>query len=134
MKQEEIALFVDNKHDIPKVAKVLDRTEDACRQKLKDLGISIKNLPNRSYVIFPKPDADLRREFVKKLMPKIEQALTRCLKSKELKPEHYDHLIRLIRASASMFRALERLQTGAELLDIWKGEVDEELEDADQKG
>jgi len=133
-KQEEIALLVENKHNIKRVAKLLERTEEACRQKLKDLGISIKNLPNRSYVIFPKPDADLRREFVKKLMPKIEKALDKCLKSKELKPEHYDHLIRLIRASASMFRALERWQTGAELLDIWKGEADEELEDADQLG
>jgi len=133
-KQEDIALLVENKHDIKKVAKLLERTEDACRQKLKDLGISIKNLPNRSYVIFPKPDADLRRKFVKKLMPKIEAALVRCLKAMDLKPEHYDHLIRLIRASASMFRALERWQTGAELLDIWKGEVDEELEDANKKG
>jgi len=50
--KQEIALLVEHKHDIPKVAKLLERTEDACRQKLKDLGISIKNLPNRSYVIF----------------------------------------------------------------------------------
>lgn len=69
---------------------------------------------------------------MKKLMPKIEKALDRCLKAKKLKPEHYDHLIRLIRASASMFRALEAWQTGAERLDIWKGEVEEELEDADR--
>jgi hypothetical protein len=71
---------------------------------------------------------------VKKLMPKIEKALDGCLKAREPKPEHYDHLIRLIRASASMFRALGKWQTGAELLDIWKGEVEEDLEDADKKG
>ena len=38
-KQEEIALLVENKHDIKKVAKLLERTEEACRRKLKDLGI-----------------------------------------------------------------------------------------------
>ena len=128
----EIALLVENKHDIPKVARLLARSEEACRQELKRLGIPIKNVPFGTYVIFPKADADLRRQFVKRLMPKLEEAMDKCLEAKELKPEHYGHLIRMIRASAAMFNALEKWQTGAEMLDIWK--VEEEEEDADQPG
>ena len=129
-KHLEIAVLVENKHDVPKVAKLLGRTEEACYKQLERLGISIKNVEKPTCVIFPKADADLRREFVKKLMPKLEKVLDKCLKSKDLQPEHYDHLIKLIKASAAMFKALEAWQTGAERLDIWRSE--EEEEDADQ--
>lgn len=123
---QEVALLVQNRHKIKKVAKVLGRSEEACRQQLKRLGIPIKNVPSGTYIIFPKADADLRRQLVKRLMPKLEKALDKCLKAKELKPRDYDYLIRMIRASAAMFNALEKWQTGAEMLDILKGKAEED--------
>ena len=58
---------------------------------------------------------------MKKLLDKVDKA-------EYLAPEIINDLAKIVRAIAALFNAMEKWQTGEEMLEIWRGEIAEDTE------
>jgi len=61
------------------------------------------------------------REACKKLLEKVDKA-------DDLEPENINDLAKIVRATAALFNSMEKWQTGEEMLEIWRGEIEEDAE------
>jgi len=132
----EVAVLVENRHDLDKAAKLLGRTREACRKELQRLGLSKTGQKGKNSVavvmVFPEAQIDLRRAVVKQVLPRLKKLFDKIDKADELAPETINDLAKIVRATAALLNALEKWETGEEMLEIWRAE--EEEEDADQPG
>ena len=133
---KELALLVLNRHDLSKAAEILGRTEEACRLKLYRLGlamgVNLKKASPQIMLVFPREQIESRKAVIKQVQPRLKKLLDKIDKSDELAPETVNDLAKVVRALAALLTALEKWQTGEEMLQIWAHEVEEE--DDDQPG
>jgi len=122
---KEIAVLVENRDDLDKAAKLLGRSRAACQKQLERLGLSILRQKGKIFLVFPERQIDCRRAVVKQVMPRLKTLLEKIDKTEDLTPETISDLAKIVRAMATLFNALEKWQTGEEMLEIWKGEVKE---------
>ena len=133
----DLAILVMYRHDLKKAAEILGRSEDACRQKLYRLGllmgVNLKKDSPQIMLVFPKEYIERRKVIIKHALPRLKKLLGKVDKLDDLSPETINALSKVVRATAALFNAIERWQTGEEMLQIWAHELEEEEEeDADQ--
>jgi|GEM_PF-4327404 len=131
---KDIAVLVQHRDDLDKAAKFLGRSREACKKELQRLGLSLGGTIEKNsgvvVMVFPGPQIDLRRTVVKEVLPRLKLLLEKNDKAEDLTPETINDLAKIVRSMAALFNALEKWQTGEEMLEIWRGEVKEEPEDA----
>ena len=138
---KEIAILVANRADLDKAAKILGRTKESCSKKLYRLGllmgVNLKKESAKIMMVFPKEYVDRRKAIIKQAMPRLKKLLRKVDKLEDLDPETINSLSKVVRAMASLFNAVEKWESGEEMLKIWAHEVEEEegeeLEDAPSK-
>ena len=79
-------------------------------------------------MVFPRPQIDLRRAVVKQVMPRLKKLLDKVDKADDIAPENINDLAKIVRAIAALFNSMEKWQTGEEMLEIWRGEIEEDAE------
>ena len=136
---KELALLVLNRHDLSKAAEILGRTEEACRLKLYRLGlamgVNLKKQTLQIMLVFPREQIERRKAVIKQVLPRFRKLLEKIDKLDDLSPETVNALSKVVRALAALLNAVEKWETGEEMLQIWAHEVeDEEEEDDDQPG
>lgn len=128
-KNQEVAILVENRHDIKKAARLLGRTEGACYKQLQRLGFSkIRQRKNLVVMVFPRQQIDLRRAIVEQVLPRLKKLLDKIDKAEDLAPESINDLAKIVRATAALFNALEKWETGEEMLEIWRGGAEESVD------
>ena len=131
----DLAMLVMYRNDLGKAAKILGRTEDACRQKLYRLGlkvgVNLKKQTPQIMMVFPKEYIERRKVIIKHALPRLKKLLGKIDKLDDLSPDTVNTLSKVVRAMASLFNAIEKWETGEEMLQIWAHEVEEEGEEVD---
>jgi len=119
---KEIAILVENRHDLDRVAELLGRTKEACRKELERLGLSKIGHSEKFLVVFPQPQIDRRKEVIRQSLPRLKTLLMKIVKQREdLTPENMKDLAKIVRAMAALFNAVEKWETGKELLEMLRG-------------
>ena len=62
------------------------------------------------------------------MLPRLKKLLDKVDKADDLVPEIINDLAKIVRAIAALFNVLEKWQTGEEMLEIWRGEIEEDAE------
>jgi len=132
---KDIAILVENRHNLEKAAKLTGRTIEACKKKGQRLGFSMslggtseKN-QHTIVMVFPRKQIERRRAIIQQTLSPLKELLSKVERTKKLTPRNIKDLARIVRATASLLSALEKWETGEEMLEMWK--VEEEEEDAD---
>ncbi len=129
---KDIAVLVQYRDDLEKAARLLGRTREACKKQLQRLGLSLGGTIEKNsgvvVMVFPRSQIDLRRTVVKQVMPRLKKLLAKVDKADDLAPENINDLAKIVRAIAALFNAMEKWQTGMEMLEIWRGEIEEDAE------
>jgi len=63
------------------------------------------------------------------MLPRLKKLLNKVDKLDDLSPETINALSKVVRAIAALFNAIEKWETGEEMLQIWAHEVEEEEEE-----
>jgi len=72
-------------------------------------------------VVFPQPQIDRRKEVIRQSLPRLKTLLLKIDKAEDLTPENMNDLAKIVRAMAALFNAVEKWETGEELLEMLRG-------------